>query len=144
MKIQLIPVSAWTEKMAIDSNEKLEAIKHDGNQADDWKIYQSARRKPAILFNEKVRRFDPVFIHTDELLELELSVFNELFNDDLGLGGWRNINNAHYRLIDEALSKITNQGKRVLITFGTGHIGWLRNKLKARNDIALKELIDVL
>ncbi len=40
---------------------------------------------------------DPRWIHTDaydDAVEIGLSVYNRLFNDELGPGGWDNINAA--------------------------------------------------
>ena len=42
---------------------------------------------------------------------------------------------AHYELIAKALDKYSGQGKRVLITFGGGHIDGLLSRLRKRNDI---------
>jgi len=147
MNFQLKPVSAWTVKMADDREEKLVAISKDPNRAADWNTYLDAREKTSELFEKEGHGFDIIWLHSDrfdEILETELSVFNRLFNDDLGAGGWENINNAHYALIDKALTALKNKGKRVLIMFGTGHKGWLLRKLKTRTDIELKPLLDVL
>lgn len=99
------------------------------------------------MFEDYVTEFDPVTIHTnefDQILNVELQVFSDLFNNDLGKGGWENINEAHYQLIDAELNKITNQGKKVVIIFGSGHKGWLLNKLKTRTDIVIKNLLDII
>lgn len=42
---------------------------------------------------------------------------------------------AHYALIAKALDKYSGQGKRILITFGGGHIDGLLARLRKRNDI---------
>lgn len=144
---ELKPVSAWTEEMADAREEKLDEISVDKNRANEWKTYIEARQLSAKMFEDYVTEFDPVTIHTnefDQILNVELQVFSDLFNDDLGKGGWENINQAHYQLIDSELNKIANQGKKVVIIFGSGHKGWLLNKLKTRTDIVIKNLLDII
>ena len=90
---------------------------------------------------------DPYWINTDEydrISEIELSVYNELFNEELGRGGWDNINSAHYGYIDDALDEYEYQGKRILITYGAGHKGWFLKELKKREDIELKTLQELV
>ena len=143
----LKPVSAWTEEMANTRENRLEEIKADKNKAKDWEIYMEARQLSGKLFENYMKEFDPVKIHSDEfdrILNIELQVFSDLFNDDLGKGGWENINQAHYEKIDSELNEITNQKKRVLVIFGSGHKGWLVKKLQSRTDIVLKNLLDVI
>lgn len=147
MSFIIKPVSAWTEDMANAREAKLEALKFDKKRAQDWRTYQEARANSSKLFQKNITNFSPEIIHTDDfdtILEVELSVFKKLFNDDLGKGGWENINQAHYKLIDKELNKIKCQGKRVLIMFGAGHKGWLKRKLKTRTDISLKNVLDIL
>lgn len=147
MNFQLKPVSAWTATMADKREEKLVAISKDSKRSADWNTYLEAREKVSELFDKEGQGFDIVWLHSDrfdETLEIELEVFNRLFNDDLGAGGWENINNSHYALIDKELTALKNKGKRVLIMFGTGHKGWLKRKLKTRTDIELTPLLDVL
>ena len=143
----LYPVSAWTENMANTREKKLEFIKIEIKRANDWKKYIEARTLSSQLFEKYMTEFDPAKIHTtefDQILNIELQVFSDLFNDDLGEGGWENINQSHYQLIDHELNKIKHQSKRVLVIFGSGHKGWLLNKLSTRNDINLKDLLSVL
>lgn len=147
MNFELKPVSAWTEAMANERDVKLEDIKYNPARSKDWETYNLSREKSSKLFNEKIKEFTPENIHTqefDDILSIELSVFDKLFNNDLGKGGWTNINNSHYKLIDTELNKIKGSVKRVLIIFGAGHKGWLNNKLKERSNINLINLIDAL
>ena len=143
----LKPVSAWTEEMANARENKLEEIKADKNKAKDWETYLEARQLSGKLFENFMEEFDPVKIHSDDfdrILNIELQVFSDLFNDDLGKGGWETINQAHYEKIDSELNNILNQKKRVLVIFGSGHKGWLVKKLQSRIDIVLKNLLDVI
>ena len=86
---------------------------------------------------------DPYFIHTnayDSIQDIGLQVYNKLFNIELGLGGWENINIAHYWHIEKALEKHRYEGKRILITYGAGHKGWFLRELRKRDDIKLLEM----
>ena len=86
---------------------------------------------------------DPYFIHTnayDSIQDISLQVYNKLFNIELGLGGWENINIAHYWHIEKALEKHRYEGKRILITYGAGHKGWFLRELRKRDDIKLLEM----
>jgi len=42
---------------------------------------------------------------------------------------------AHYQLVAKALDKHANQGKRIIISFGSGHINGLLSHLRKREDI---------
>ena len=80
---------------------------------------------------------DPRGIHTDrydEIVEAGMRPYDELFNDALGLGGWTNINDAHWALCARGLDAIRGQGKRAVITFGAWHKGRLRAALAKRDD----------
>ncbi len=143
----IVPVSAWTQEMADAREKKLTELSEDIAREDEWNEYLDARELVGYIFDTKARGFDPTWVNSDafdEILELELSVFNTLFNDDLGAGGWQNINESHYALITEALKKYEGKSLRILITFGAGHKGWLRNKLATRDDIKLLDLLDTL
>ena len=88
---------------------------------------------------------DPLKIHTDRydaIVKRGLEPYNRLFNDDLGPGGWDNINRAHYQLIASALDRHKGQGKRFLIMFGAWHKYWLLERLRLRDDIVLRSLAE--
>ena len=146
MDFEIIPTAGWTRLMADERSAKLRAISQDPERADDWKRYTEANQETARLHNASGRRFDPYYINSDEYdnnAEIGLGVYNELFNVELGLGGWDNINKAHYWYINEALNEHKGEGKRVLITYGAGHKGWFLRELRKRDDIVLLNLQDV-
>ncbi len=68
--------------------------------------------------------------------------YSRHFNDDLGAGGWDNINAAHYALIARALEQHRGEGKRFLITFGAWHKHWFKKELRKRDDIVIRPLGD--
>jgi len=143
MDFEIIPTAGWTKAMADDRRKKLKEISGDSTRADEWNELTMAREKSDSLIKASGREFDPYWINSDEydqLVEIELSVYNKLFNDELGSGGWDNINKAHFGYIAEALDKYKFQGKRILITYGAGHKGWFLRELRKRDDIRLLTL----
>ncbi len=71
--------------------------------------------------------------------------YDRLFNDELGPGGWTNINQAHRALIAAALDAERGRGRRVLITFGVWHAYWFKEQLALRDDlrvVSLREAVD--
>ncbi len=141
MNFTMVPCAAWTAEMAADRRAKL----------DHWKTTRAAEYAEMERASEASDRQlaaegideDPLKIHTDrydELTKQGLEPYNRLFNDDLGLGGWDNINAAHYALISAALEEPGRHGKRFLITFGAGHKYWFLEQLRQRGDIVLREL----
>lgn len=140
MDFTIIPTAAWTEEMADARTEKMRSIKDDPNRYDDWQAYGYAKYQADSIKEASGRQFDPYWINSaayDEAGEVALSVYNELFNEELGLGGWDNINKAHYAYIEKALDEYSNQGKRIVITYGAGHKGWFLRELRKRKDIKL-------
>ena len=88
-------------------------------------------------------RNDPYFINSDaydDAGEIQYEAYNRILNETLLLGGWENINIAHYWNIDKALEKHRYEGKRILITYGAGHKGWFMRQLRKRDDIIITEM----
>lgn len=148
MDFEIVPTAGWTQAMSDTRNEKLKAISQDSSRAKEWAELTQAGQKSDSLIKASGREYDPYWINSaayDELVEIELSVYNRLFNEELGLGGWDNINEAHYGYISEALDQYKSQGIRILITYGAGHKGWFLRELKKRDDInllGLKEAVN--
>ena len=53
--------------------------------------------------------------------------------------GVKAMDKAHYGLIAKALDSNQGQGKKVLVTFGSGHIDGLMEHLRLRKDIKLTD-----
>lgn len=143
MNFEIIPTAGWTTIMANERTKKLQAIGKDSTRIDDWTQYTNANKLTDSLMKQTGKRNDPAFIHTityDSIYNISLSTYNKLFNEELGLGGWENINIAHYWNIEKALQKYKYQGKRILITYGAGHKVWFLKELRKRDDIKLLEL----
>ncbi len=143
LNFEIIPTAGWTQIMAQERSAKLRAISQDSSRVEDWKAYQEANRRSSEAYKATGKVNDPYFIHTDaydSIQDIALQEYNRLFNEELGLGGWENINIAHYWNIEKAIEKHRNKGKRMLIIYGAGHKGWFLRELRKRNDITLLEM----
>lgn len=135
LAFEIVPCAAWTSEMAAARRMKLAEFKEtrpEESAAADagWNGIESAHEAEDMLDS-------PHGIHTDrydELVEQGMVAYDSHFNDALGLGGWSNINDAHWALCAQALDRMEGQGKRVVITFGAWHKGRLRAKLAERGD----------
>ena len=118
MNFEIIPTAGWTMPMAKERSEKLRAISKDSTRREDWNAYRNAGARSDSIYEATGKVNDPYFIHTDtydEIQDIALQEYNRLFNVELGLGGWENINIAHYWHIEKALEKHRYKGKRMLI-----------------------------
>ncbi|MDB4292198.1 hypothetical protein N9954_02240 [Maribacter sp.] len=143
MNFEIIPTAGWTKPMADERTAKLRAIREDTARTADWKAYQEGNRLSDATYKATGKVNEPYFIHThtyDSIQDIALQPYNRLFNVELGLGGWENINIAHYWHIEKALEKHRYKGKRFLIIYGAGHKGWFLRQLRKRDDINLMEM----
>ncbi len=147
LKFEIIPTSAWTEQMSTAREAKLDEIYQDPGRAADVRAYQHAVQESNAIFKTVEDEYDPIWIDSeryDQAVDIQMTAFEKSFGKDLGIGGWEAINRAHYAFMEKALDEYAYQGKRILITFGAGHKGWLRRALRKRNDIILKDLTEVI
>jgi hypothetical protein len=138
---EMVPVAAWTKKMADDRRAKLKAIENDPARREDWAAHQSAIKR----YNRTVsgKSDDPKFVHSktyDAAVKDRQETFQHLFGDELRAGGWETINASHIALMMEKFDAIEGEKKRVLILFGAWHKYKISEALEARSDI---ELIDI-
>ena len=136
----MIPTAGWNSPMNIYRRNVLNAISKDPKRKADWDEYLAANRRAREAVQAGGKNDDPRWIHTDEYdaaQDIGLRVYNRLFNDEIGPGGWDNINKAHYGNIEKALDKYSGDGKRFLITYGAGHKVWFLRELRKRKDITL-------
>ncbi|MBI5361946.1 MAG: hypothetical protein HZA53_02125 [Planctomycetes bacterium] len=142
---EIVPCAAWSKPMSDDRAAKLEAWRTT-RPAESAEVEAADKRSEARLAAESAKvgltPDDPLFIHTDlydAITKEGLEPYDRLFNEDLGAGGWTNINVAHYALIEKALDAQRDTGRTVLIMFGAGHKTWFMDHLRQRTDV---ELID--
>jgi len=143
LKFEIIPTAGWTKPMNDYRRQRFAEIRQDSAWADRWKEYQEAIGRSREAMENLGDSNDPYFINStayDDAGEIRYEVYNRLFNETLLLGGWDNINIAHYWHIEKALEKHRYEGKRILITYGAGHKGWFLRELRKRDDIKLVEM----
>ncbi|MEM7227729.1 MAG: hypothetical protein AAF432_02835 [Planctomycetota bacterium] len=141
----IVPCAAWTQAMAEDRQTKL--VRWRETRAMESTEVQRAQQGAEKVMAREGLSGSPEGIHTDRydaLVKQALEPYDRHFNDDLGAGGWTNINAAHYALIDEALDDVSGTGQRVLITFGAWHKYWFLEQLRERNDVTLVTYRDVM
>lgn len=144
MDFEIMGCAGWTKEMAIDRQAKLAR----------WAIaraQESAEVNDAQALADETQEAEGLNtlqgIHTpryDELVKQGMEPYDRYFNDDLGLGGWTNINAAHYQHIADALDQHRGEGKRFIVTFGAWHKYWFLEQLRQRNDVQLIDLTDVV
>ncbi|MEO1511779.1 MAG: hypothetical protein AAFU70_06890, partial [Planctomycetota bacterium] len=144
MGFEIIPTAGWTAEMARDRSAKLrewrESRRAESEEVGETRAAVRAEMRSAGDPN------DPMFIHTDaydEFVRRAQEPYNRHFNDDLGPGGWDNINAAHWSRIEDALDELSGEGATVVITYGSWHKYWfmdrLRERVRVRGDV---ELVD--
>lgn len=131
----MIPCAGWSKAMADDRRQKLKRweTERPAETAEVNHAMKVAEQRTTAGGDD-----DPAWIHTDaydDIVREGMEPYNRLFNDDLGAGGWDNINAAHYALIAEYLDAHSGEGLRVLITFGSWHKYWFLDQLRQRDDV---------
>ncbi len=147
LKFEIIPTSAWTAALSKTREKKLDEIYQNPARSSDVKAYQDAVRKTNEILGKAADEYDPFIVNSapfDDAIDIQMTAFENAFGRDLGKGGWEKMNQAHFALMEKALDKYAGQGKRILITFGAGHKGWLQRALRKRSDVVLKELTAVV
>ena len=146
MGFAVAPAAAWTKEMSDLRNARIKEFDQDDRFANERAEYE---KKTAQVQAADVDHIgdsdDPRVIHSDrydQRIKAELTLYNDSLNDWIGPGGWNNINEGHYRLIDQAIHE--HPGQRLLITFGSGHKYWILEQLRKRKDIELVDLTDYL
>ncbi len=140
MGFRILGTAGWTQKIADDRRAALERIESDPSRAIEREVHQAALSH----YSREIagRGDDPLFIHTqefDQLVEKSRSPYQRFFDEDLGPGGWTQINRAHTDLINSALDMITGQGLTALITFGSAHKYKILRSLQPRSDIEIRD-----
>ena len=144
---EIVATAGWNQYMSDYRAQRLRAIQDDPAWAAPWERYQRASERSDSALAAGGEPDDPRWIHTDAYdaaLEIRYAVYNRLFNDELGPGGWDHINAAHYANISAILDRHRGEGKRFLITYGSGHKGWFLRALRERDDIHLLDVATFL
>lgn len=138
MGFTMVPVAAWSRQLADDRRAKLRQLENDPKRSKDWSEYQAA----IATYNRSVsgKSDDPQYIHSqayDDAVKARQETYQQLFGEDLGVGGWTKINDAHLALINKALDDVSGQEKRILILYGAWHKYKILEDLEARTDISI-------
>ena len=145
MDFRIIGVAAWNRHMNSYRSAARRRLRNDPAMAHAWSDDKEANTEFRAALGG--RGDDPRFIHSAEYDEITRRAFVpdvDYFNDALGPGGWKNINEGHYRLIAQALDRHRGEGRRFLITFGASHKYWILDQLRKRGDIILLDPLDFL
>lgn len=139
------PAAAWTQELARDRKAKLADWKV--TRAEASKQVSAAQQRADKRLRQEGLRDDPWGMHGaryDQFVAEGLRPYDQLFNEELGAGGWSNINAAHIALMNAALDRHAGQGKRVLVTFGAWHKHQLLRALARRSDVRMRSVRDFL
>jgi len=141
MGFTIVPTAGWTREMADARRAKLQEIENDPARAEQWAEHELAIHRMGADINELGAEDDPRVIHSsaydDAIKRGYGGPYNTYFNDELGDGGWDNINAKHYGHIADHLDSVRGQGRRVLVTYGAAHKYWFLEQLRERDDVVL-------
>lgn len=138
LAFEIIPCAAWTKEM--NDSRRATLRKLNQTKAAQSAEVAAAQNRAGQLISAMGVINDPMTIHTDiydQYVKRGMEPYDRYFNDEIGEGGWTNINKGHYGLIEKALNKHTGEGKRFLITFGSWHKYFIKEQLARRKDIEL-------
>lgn len=147
MNFEIIGAAAWTRPMNDFRRDAFAKIRKDPARADQMAAYNASFE--LMDRGEKFKDVvDVAYLNSREYDALANRVYggpyDQYFNDELGPGGWTNINTAHYNLVTRGLDAHRNEGKQILIIFGAAHTAWFRKHLEKREDITLIDVRDFL
>ena len=141
---KIVPCAGWTAEMASARSAKIRSWKTE-RPAQTAQVNAAQAAVDTNISAELGPDDDPRVIHTDrydELVRAGMQPYDNLWNEDLGPGGWTNINIAHWSLLEEAID--AHPGQRLLITFGAWHKYWFMDQLRQRDDVELLDARDFL
>ncbi len=147
MRFTVYGTAGWNHPMDRYRRERLAAIAADPQRRGDWQAYQTAIAESERQLAAGGADDDPRWIHTDAYdaaQRVQLDVYNDRFDGELGTGGWNTINRAHYANITRVLDQHRGEGARLLITYGAGHKSWMLPRLRQRPDLTVLEVAPFL
>ncbi len=133
---EIVACAGWTEEMNNDRRAKMRALREE--RPEESACINEAQNAASAAHAELGDPNDPRVIHSvayDEIVRTGMRPYDELWNDEIGLGGWTNINIAHWSLLEAAINK--RPGQRLVITFGSWHKYWFNDRLRERDDLRL-------
>ena len=142
LSFTIVPTAGWSKPMDAYRTAALKRIEADSTRRAEWIEYSRATAKGDSLTNLGGAD-DPRFVNSEAYDAIQTAAhepYDQLFNAELGPGGWTNINRAHFANIARALDAHRGEGRRVVITYGAGHREWMMRELRKRNDVVLLEV----
>ena len=144
-RIRLVPCSAWTPEVAA----------HRASLLEQWRTTRPADTrevdKARTLARERIAleglENDPLGVNSeryDAIVAEGMLPYERLLDRDLGTGGWRESNLAHYTLIETALDDCAGEGLRVVILFNAWNKYRLLELLSSRRGIELLTVAEAL
>jgi hypothetical protein len=144
MHFAIEPCAAWTTEMNQARNKDIQKFERgglvDGQSSSDAQEFEAYHQADAWVeqwaAEHPVDQNDPLVIHSrhyDYDTKGSLLPYEHWLDNRIAVGGWTDINQSHYALIEAALKR--HVGKRVLITFGAGHKYWFLEQLRWRDDL---------
>ena len=144
---EIFPCAGWTTEMASERSRLLaewrETRPEDTAAVNAGQAGINEQLEALGLGDRPSDLHDPRY---DEIVRLGLVPYQALFGDDLGPGGWDNINIAHWSLLDAALDRLVAEGEagRVAITYGASHKYWFLDRLAERDDVVVLDTREFL
>jgi hypothetical protein len=132
----IVACAGWTAEMNTERRAKMQVLQEE--RPDENARINEAQNAAGQAHAELGDPNDPRVIHTvayDEIVRTGMTPYDELWNDEIGLGGWTNINIAHWNLLEAAID--ARPGQRLVITFGSWHKYWFNDRLREREDVRL-------
>ncbi len=144
-RIRLVPCSAWTPEVAARRASLLEQwqITRPADTREVDKARNLALERIALEGLES----DPLGVNSeryDAIVAEAMQPYERLLDRDLGTGGWRESNLAHYTLIEAALDDCAGEGLRVVILFSAWNKYRLLELLSSRRGIELLTVAEAL
>ncbi len=140
-RFRIVPCSAWTQSIA-DRRAALLKQWESTRPGDSQRVNDAQAAAKRELVSQGLVS-DPLMIHSEEydaIVARGMQPYEQIFGDDLGSAGWKDINLGHYEHIAEALDAVRGNDLRVLVMFGAWHKYRLRELLAERTDIHLLRL----
>jgi hypothetical protein len=133
---EIVACAGWTAEMNNERRAKMQVLQAE--RPDENARINEAQNAAGQAHAELGDPNDPRVIHTvayDEIVRTGMTPYDELWNDEIGPGGWTNINIAHWSLLESAID--ARPGQRLVITFGSWHKYWFNDRLREREDVRL-------
>lgn len=136
MGYAVVPVSGWRAEANRDRDRFWKGPGRADPYPDRKRIHDAVLAALREIQERENAWENPGFVNSlqyADLRHLERAAWAACFDEGLGAGGERAINEAHWANIAKALD--AHRGKRVLLVYGAAHHYWFRRELAKRMDV---------